>query len=193
MGPMLKTIGLGIWAVVVVLIAGYMAATWNTGATVDVVRAESKPSGLEVRHPDAITVPMISDGKLRGYVVAKISFTTDAAALAGFAHRPAAFRRRRGLPPHLHRRQGRVRPSVQVQPRQDHRRHQGRGQQAPRHRPDQGYPGRGTELRRQRAAQEGADRPEVSRDRRRPAQEARRARPGRLTTAPASSLRPATA
>jgi hypothetical protein len=81
MGPMLKTIGLGVWAIVVVLIAGYMAATWNTGATVDVVRAESKPSGLEYRHPDAITVPMISDGKLRGYVVAKVVFTADAAAL----------------------------------------------------------------------------------------------------------------
>jgi hypothetical protein len=45
------------------------------------VRAESKPSGLEYRHPDAITVPMISDGKLRGYVVAKVVFTADAAAL----------------------------------------------------------------------------------------------------------------
>ena len=81
MGPMLKTIGLGVWAIVVALIAGYVAATWNTGATVDMVRAETKPSGLEYRHPDAITVPMISDGKLRGYVVAKVVFTADAAAL----------------------------------------------------------------------------------------------------------------
>jgi len=81
MKSMLKTIGLGVWAIVVALIAGYVAATWNTGATVDKVRAESKPSGLETLHPAAITVPMISDGKLRGYVVAKIGFTADAAAL----------------------------------------------------------------------------------------------------------------
>jgi len=78
---MLKTIGLGIWAVIVALAAGYMAATWNTGATVDIVRAESKPSGLEYRRPSAITVPMISGGKLSGYVVAKVVFTADAAAL----------------------------------------------------------------------------------------------------------------
>ena len=78
---MLKTIGLGVWAIVVALAAGYMAATWNTGATVDVVRAEAKPSGIEYKHPAAITVPMISDGKLRGYVVAKVAFTADAAAL----------------------------------------------------------------------------------------------------------------
>jgi hypothetical protein len=78
---MLKTVGLGIWAIVIALIAGYFAATWNTGATVDKVRAEAAPSGLEYRHPSAITVPMISDGKLRGYVVAKVVFTADAAAL----------------------------------------------------------------------------------------------------------------
>ncbi len=78
---MLKTIGLGIWAIVVALVAGYMAATWNTGATVDVVRAEAKPSGLETIHPAAITVPMISDDQLRGYVVAKVAFTAEAEAL----------------------------------------------------------------------------------------------------------------
>ena len=78
---MVKTVGLGVWAIVIALIAGYMAATWNTGATVDMVRAEVAPSGLETRHPAAITVPMISEGKLRGYVVAKVVFTADAAAL----------------------------------------------------------------------------------------------------------------
>ena len=57
MGPMLKTIGLGVWAIVVVLIAGYMAATWNTGATVDVVRAESKPSGLNTGIPTRSRFP----------------------------------------------------------------------------------------------------------------------------------------
>jgi hypothetical protein len=81
MGPMLKTTALGVWAVIIALIAGYFAATWNTGATVDKVRAEAAPTGIEFRHPAAITVPMISDGQLRGYVVAKIVFTGDAQAL----------------------------------------------------------------------------------------------------------------
>ena len=81
MGPMLKTTALGIWAIVIALIAGYFAATWNSGATVDKVRAEAAPTGIEFRHPSAITVPMISDGQLRGYVVAKIVFTGDAQAL----------------------------------------------------------------------------------------------------------------
>jgi hypothetical protein len=88
---MLKTIGMGVWAIVVALVAGYMAATWNTGATVDIVRAETKPSGIEYRHPSAITVPMISDGELRGYVVAKVVFTADAAALRDSPTDPEPF------------------------------------------------------------------------------------------------------
>ena len=88
---MLKTIGLGIWAIVVALGAGYIAATWNTGATVDVVRAETKPSGLETRHPSAITVPMISDNQLRGYVVTKVAFTGEAEALSASPIDPMPF------------------------------------------------------------------------------------------------------
>ena len=88
---MLKAIGLGVWAIVVALIAGYTAATWNTGATVDMVRAESAPTGIEYRHPSAITVPMISDGKLRGYVVAKVVFTADAASLRNSPVDPLPF------------------------------------------------------------------------------------------------------
>ncbi len=88
---MLKTIGLGMWAIVVALAAGYMAATWNTGATVDIVRAEATPSGIEYKHPAAITVPMISDDQLRGYVVAKVVFTADAAALRSSPIDPEPF------------------------------------------------------------------------------------------------------
>jgi hypothetical protein len=91
MGPMLKAVGLGVWAIVIALIAAYFAATWNNGATVDKVRAETTPTGLEYRHPSAITVPMISDGQLRGYVVAKVIFTADAAALSGSPIDPMPF------------------------------------------------------------------------------------------------------
>ncbi len=90
-GPLLKTTALGLWAVVVALVAGYLAATWNTGATVDIVRAEAKPTGIEYRHPEAITVPMISEGKLAGYVVAKVVFTADAAALRASPIDPQPF------------------------------------------------------------------------------------------------------
>ncbi len=94
MSSAIRTIGLGIWAVIVALGATYMAATWNSGATVELVRNEQKPSGLEFRRPAAITVPMIDDGELRGYVVAKVVFTADAGELHAFPNGSAALRSR---------------------------------------------------------------------------------------------------
>ena len=91
MSSAIKTIGLGIWAVVVALGATFMAATWNSGATVELVRSEQKPSGLEFRRPAAITVPMIDGGELKGYVVAKVVFTADAAELHDFPMDPQPF------------------------------------------------------------------------------------------------------
>ncbi len=91
MMPALKAVGLGVWASLVTLGATYAAATWNTGATVEIVRSEQKLEGLEYRRPGAITVPMISDGKLRGYVVAKVVFTADARELHAFPVDPQPF------------------------------------------------------------------------------------------------------
>ena len=82
-------------------------------------RGKARP-GLEYKKPAPITVPMISDGRLRGYVVAKVVFTGDAKALHALSDRSPAVRARRGVPAHLHRRQDRVRPHVEIQPRRHH-------------------------------------------------------------------------
>jgi hypothetical protein len=87
----LKTVGLGLWASVVALAATYAAATWNTGATIEIVRSEQKLEGLEYRRPAAITVPMIADGRLQGYVVAKVVFTANAQDLHDFPIDPQPF------------------------------------------------------------------------------------------------------
>ncbi|MBZ0227776.1 MAG: hypothetical protein K8F58_04880, partial [Bauldia sp.] len=60
---------------------------------------DTRLDGLEYRKPGPLTVPMISDGRLSGYVVAKIVFTAQARALRDFPIDPqpfvmdAAFRR----------------------------------------------------------------------------------------------------
>lgn len=88
----LKTIALGVWAAMVALAATYMAATWSSGETVDVVRSEQRPTaGLQFQSPGAITVPMISEGALKGYVVAKVAFTADADALQAVPFDPRPF------------------------------------------------------------------------------------------------------
>ena len=88
---MIKTVAIGVWACIVALASSYAAATWTSGGSVAIERHEAKLEGLEYRRPAAITVPMISDGRLRGYVVARIVFTADANALREFPIDPQAF------------------------------------------------------------------------------------------------------
>ncbi len=90
---MIKIVGVGAWTCAVALISTYVAATWQSGAPVPILLDKKEPSyeGLEYRKPPALTVPMISDGRLRGYVIAKIVFTGDAAALHAFPIDPQPF------------------------------------------------------------------------------------------------------
>lgn len=90
---MIKILLTGLWASVVALGSSYATATMGTGESV-APQSENKGEvldGLEYRKPPALTVPMISDGRLRGYVVAKIVFTADAEALGEFPVDPQPF------------------------------------------------------------------------------------------------------
>jgi hypothetical protein len=90
---MVKATAIGVWACVVALGSSYAAATWMSGGTVavEVAKSQEKLDGLEYRKPAPITVPMISDGRLRGYVVAKIVFTANAKDLHDFPGAPQPF------------------------------------------------------------------------------------------------------
>ncbi|HZP19803.1 MAG TPA: hypothetical protein VFB16_06285 [Bauldia sp.] len=95
---MLKTVAIGLWGAIVALGSAYFMVSSGGGgasetATAVVAAAESGPipGGLQYKKPPAITVPMISDGRLRGYVVAKIVYTADARALAAFPVDPQPF------------------------------------------------------------------------------------------------------
>jgi hypothetical protein len=91
---MIKTIAIGIWACLVALASAYIAATWQSGTPVEIAMAPSGEvtiEGVEYRRPNAITVPMISDGRLTGYVVAKIVFTANAHDLHDFPLDPQPF------------------------------------------------------------------------------------------------------
>jgi hypothetical protein len=91
MMAILKTVALGLWGCAVALIAAYMAATWNPGETVEAARIEHKLETLEFRKPAAITVPMIADGRLRGYVVATVVFTAAPKDAHAFPFDPQPF------------------------------------------------------------------------------------------------------
>jgi hypothetical protein len=89
---MIRTLLVGLWAAAIALVSSYASATWQSdpGTPAD-AKKEPTLAGLEYRKPPAITVPMISDGRLRGYVVAKLVYTADSRALHAFPVDPEAF------------------------------------------------------------------------------------------------------
>lgn len=88
---LIKPLGIGLWACIVALVSSYATATWQSSGSAAIERSDADPDGLEYRKPDPITVPMISDGRLRGYVVAQIVFAANARELQEFPIDPQPF------------------------------------------------------------------------------------------------------
>lgn len=86
---MIRFVIIGVWACLVGLGSSYAAAWYAAGAP----RKSEEPylAGLEYRRLPAITVPMIVDGKLQGYVLAKFVITADAAELRKLPMEPTVF------------------------------------------------------------------------------------------------------
>jgi hypothetical protein len=87
----IKTIVIGLWACVVALVSSYAGASWMAGGTVTVEKKGPFLAGMEYLRIGPLTVPLIADGKLRGYIVAKFSATVDARTLHSFPMDPQPF------------------------------------------------------------------------------------------------------
>ena len=91
---MLKILITGAWACLVALGASYGMVSWQSGGGVTPVAEASERApleGLENHKLEPITVPMIRDGRVAGYVLAKLAFTADAKALRGMSIDPVPF------------------------------------------------------------------------------------------------------
>ncbi|MFG1296625.1 hypothetical protein [Xanthobacter variabilis] len=87
---MIRFIIIGVWVCVVALASTYAAAYWVAG-TDHGKSEEPYISGLEYRRLPVITVPMIIDGSVKGYVLVKLVFTADAAQLRKMSIDPGIF------------------------------------------------------------------------------------------------------
>ncbi len=87
---MAKVLFIGLWVCVVTLLSSYGGAYWVAGHS---AAAEEEPflAGTEYRRLEAINVPMIIDGAVRGYVVAKLVYTADAGTLRKLSIDPQVF------------------------------------------------------------------------------------------------------
>ncbi|MFG1480376.1 hypothetical protein V5F53_17230 [Xanthobacter sp. V4C-4] len=87
---MIRFLIIGIWVCMVALASSYAAAYWVTGA--DSTKSEdSYLAGLEYRRLPVVTIPMIIDGSVKGYVVAKLVITADAGELRKLPIDPSIF------------------------------------------------------------------------------------------------------
>lgn len=87
---MVKVLLIGLWVCAVALGASYGAAYWAAGAA-HAKAQDPYPPGLDYRRLPPVTIPMIVDGQIKGYVLAKMVFTADAATLKRLPVDPAIF------------------------------------------------------------------------------------------------------
>lgn len=86
---MIKLLVFGVWVCLATLGSSYAAAYWASGRTAKA--EEPYLEGLEYRKLEVITVPMVSEGIIQGYVVAKLVYTADAAHLREMKIEPDPF------------------------------------------------------------------------------------------------------
>ncbi|GGF47974.1 hypothetical protein GCM10007301_04110 [Azorhizobium oxalatiphilum] len=87
---MIRLVIIGVWVCAVTLASSYGAAYWAAGAGFGKAEEPYLP-GLEYRRVPTITVPMIIEGQVRGYVIAKLVFTADAGTLKKLSVDPVIF------------------------------------------------------------------------------------------------------
>ncbi|MBS7537968.1 hypothetical protein [Ancylobacter lacus] len=86
---MIKILVIGLWVCAVTLMSSYGGARWAAGTP---LKTEEKYlQGLEYRRLDPINVPMIIDGDVKGYVVARLVMTADAELLHRLPIEPQIF------------------------------------------------------------------------------------------------------
>lgn len=81
---------LGFWIGAVALMSAYFSGIWMNRQTLSEI-SETAQAGMEYEKTRAISVPMIADGKVHGYVVAQFVYTIDGGQLETLAVPPSPF------------------------------------------------------------------------------------------------------
>jgi hypothetical protein len=90
---MIKAMLMGVWVCLATLGAAYVGATWHrpdTAAATDPHKQSATPDLTPLR-TRMISVPVVADGGVRGYVVAQFSFTAPAALMRQLPVKPDVF------------------------------------------------------------------------------------------------------
>jgi hypothetical protein len=86
---MIKLIVAGVWACLITLTAFYGTMTWKAAHTGPATAKDA--AVLETQKTRVISVPIVADGTVQGYVVAQFSYVIDSKALKQAPVPPEAF------------------------------------------------------------------------------------------------------
>ncbi|WP_102958771.1 hypothetical protein [Mangrovicella endophytica] len=87
---MIKIVAIGIWVCIVSLGSSYMMASFSAPHAKE-TEAASYFDGLDYKKVDPITVPIIADNEVKGYILARFIYTIDGKAAASLAVPPDPF------------------------------------------------------------------------------------------------------
>ena len=75
---MIKLIGIGVWAALVALGSSYvMASVFAPTPEAAEEKAPTYFEGLDYKSTDSVTIPMISNETIKGYILARFVYTID--------------------------------------------------------------------------------------------------------------------
>lgn len=77
---MMRLLLTGFWVAAIALMSSYATAYWVAGGN-PLGKQDTYLEGLEYKKLNPVTVPVIIDGALQGYIVAQLIFTADAGTL----------------------------------------------------------------------------------------------------------------
>lgn len=88
---MIKLIFVGLWACAITLGSSWAVIAWKSGKAAEAAREPEKHlGGLEQVRTKMISVPIIANGAIQGYVIAQFAFTIDAKLLKQLTIKPDA-------------------------------------------------------------------------------------------------------
>lgn len=87
---MIKFLVMGIWVCAVTLGAVYFGMKWEQGKPAD-EHADRLTGGAETIRTKMLTVPVIADGAIQGYVIAQFAFVMDSKLLKRMTVQPEVF------------------------------------------------------------------------------------------------------
>ena len=87
---MIKLIATGLWICLVTAVSSYAAAMWQT-QTPPEAEVDKLFGGLQSTQTDPVSVPIIADGAVQGYVLAQFTFTMKSDVLRRMSVKPEDF------------------------------------------------------------------------------------------------------